>query len=129
MLCQYNQCTDQVPNVSVSLGEDECKGYGRNFNSPRPHTFEIQFHGGKCLFLAAASEAEANDWLILLSQALIAGSLNHTKRPTACGLLISETDAVVFQIAQNFTVLSSTRLEAISVIGICNDVTSCLVVS
>lgn len=129
MLCQYNHYTDTVPSLSMSLGEDECKGYGRNFHSRRPHTLEIQFHGGKSLSLAGASEAEANDWLILLSQALSTESHNHTKRPTPCGLLVSENYAFLFHVAQTFTVLSCTPLEAISVIRTTEHDTSCLVVS
>ena len=92
----------------LPLGGEQCKGYGRNFHSSRPHTVEIQLNDRKCLYLAAASEEEGSEWLTLFAQGdmmwqnPLSGSgyldeVTDQRPPMACGLIVTSRHLVLFQ--------------------------------
>jgi hypothetical protein len=139
VLYQFNHQTDLVPTMKMSLSEEECKGYGRNFHSRRPHTIELQFREDKSLLLAAASETEATEWLTSLSQSSFVwdnmmdvaspSSVQHIS-PVACGVLVTRQHVFLFQSAQKDQLpVASAPLDLISVIMISLTDTFCLIVS
>lgn len=122
LLHQYNNPEEHVPVCTMSLNDGECIGYGRNFNSSRPHTIEIQFRGKKCLQLAAASEMEASDWLSELSQSLsmeetAASPVEQSKLPSACGIIVTQRELVLFRTGQrDGSIIASAPLASISAV-------------
>jgi len=112
VLYVFQQQSDKVPTHLLPLGGDECRGYGRNFHSSRPHTIEIQFDELKCLHLAAASEEESVEWLSVLAQCDLMGcnpldvdqrfedddeGALELKPPLACGLIVTGRHLILFQ--------------------------------
>lgn len=139
VLYQFSHQTDRVPMMKMSLSEEECKGYGRNFHSRRPHTIELQFREEKSLLLAAASETEATEWLTSLSQSSFVwdnmmdvaspSSVQHSS-PIACGVLVTRQQVFLFQSAQMDQLpVASAPLDLISVIMISLTDTFCVIVS
>lgn len=141
MLYQFSHQSDRVPVMKMSLSEEECKGYGRNFHSRRPHTIELQFRGEKSLLLAAASETEATEWLTSLPQSSFVwdnmmdtvaspSSVQQHGSPIACGVLVTRQQVFLFQSAQMDQLpVASAPLDLISVIMISLTDTFCLIVS
>ncbi|KAI9559927.1 hypothetical protein GHT06_013934 [Daphnia sinensis] len=137
VLYQFNQPNDRVPMLKMSLSEEECKGYGRNFHSRRPHTIELQFRNGKSLLLAAASETEATEWLTSLSQSSFVwdnvmdvaspSPVQHSS-PIACGVLVTRQQVFLFQSTDQQQPVASAPLDLISVIMISLTDTFCLIV-
>lgn len=128
---QFNQPNDCVPALKMSLSEEECKGYGRNYNSKRPHTIELQLRGGKSLLLAAASDSEATGWLASLSQSsYIWDNMSPTAEsvPVACGILVTQRHVFLFKTAQMDEPIASAPLDTISVIMVSVDDNFCLIV-
>ncbi|XP_059350200.1 pleckstrin homology domain-containing family M member 2-like isoform X2 [Daphnia carinata] len=134
VLYQFNQPNDRVPVLTMSLSEEECKGYGRNFHSRRPHTIELQFRNEKSLLLAAASENEATEWLTSLSQSSfvwdnvmdVASPVQHSS-PIACGVLVTRQQVFLFQSTDQQQPVASAPLDLISVIMISLTDTFCLI--
>lgn len=135
---QFNQPNDRVPTLKMSLSEEECKGYGRNFHSRRPHTIELQFRNEKSLLLAAASETEATEWLTSLSQSsfvwdigmdVVSPSPVQHSSPIACGVLVTRQQVFLFQSTDQQQPVASAPLDLISVIMISLTDTFCLIVS
>nr|CAH0103961.1 unnamed protein product [Daphnia galeata] len=137
VLYQFSHQTDRVPMMKMSLSEEECKGYGRNFHSRRPHTIELQFREEKSLLLAAASETEATEWLTSLSQSSFVwdnmmdvaspSSVQHSS-PIACGVLVTRQQVFLFQSAQMDQLpVASAPLDLISVIMISLTDTFCVI--
>ncbi len=119
----------------MSLSEEECKGYGRNFNSSRPHTIEIQFRGNKCLFLAGASEAETSFWLSGLSQSSSYWEnsnflpLEQQQLPIPCGIIVSQQEVILFRTSQMNEPTARIPLDIISDVMISpEDDTFCIIV-
>lgn len=119
----------------MSLSEEECKGYGRNFNSSRPHTIEIHFRGNKCLLLAGASEAEASFWLSALSHASSYWEnsnflpLEQQQLAIPCGIIVSQREVILFRTSQMNEPIARVPLDIISVVMISpEDDTFCLIV-
>lgn len=136
MLYQFNNANDRVPILKMSLSEEECKGYGRNFHSRRPHTIELQFRNEKSLLLAAASEYEATEWLTSLSQSSFVWDNMMTSptpvqhnSPIACGVLVTRHQVFLFQSTDQHQPVASAPLDLMSVIMISLTDTFCLIVS
>lgn len=136
VLYQFNQPNDRVPTLKMSLSEEECKGYGRNFHSRRPHTIELQFRNEKSLLLAAASETEATEWLTSLSQSsfvwdigmdVVSPSPVQHSSPIACGVLVTRQQVFLFQSTDQQQPVASAPLDLISVIMISLTDTFCLI--
>ncbi|XP_046464350.1 pleckstrin homology domain-containing family M member 2-like isoform X3 [Daphnia pulex] len=139
VLYQFSHQSDRVPVMKMSLSEEECKGYGRNFHSRRPHTIELQFREEKSLLLAAASETEATEWLTSLSQSSFVwdnmmdtvaspSSVQQHRSPIACGVLVTRQQIFLFQSAQMDQLpVASAPLDLISVIMISLTDTFCLI--
>lgn len=116
----------------ISLSEEECIGYGRNFNSQRPHTIELQFRDGSSLLLAAASESEATDWLASLSESSFIWdnvSPSACGTPIACGALVTDQHIFLFNTTQMDQPIASASLDVISVILTSLTDMFCLIVS
>lgn len=134
MLFQFSHPNDSAPVLKLSLSEEECKGYGRNFNSKRPHTIELHFRDDRSLLLAAASEPEAVEWLASLSHSSfvwdnMAPSSVHSA-PTACGVLVTQQQVYLFKTSQMDQPIASVPLDTISVIMTSSlPDTFCLIVS
>ncbi len=129
---QFSHPNDRVPVVKMSLSEEECKGYGRNFHSKRPHTIELQFRDDKSLSLAAASDQEATEWLTSLSQSSFIWdnmAPSCLSAPVACGVLVTRQQVFLFKTAQMDQPVASAPLDIISVIMISLEDTFCLIVS
>ena len=130
VLYQFSHPNDRVPMLKMSLSEEECKGYGRNFHSKRPHTIELQFRDDKSLLLAAASESEATDWLTSLSQSSFIwdNMASGLSVPVACGVLVTRQQVFLFKTEEIDRPVASAPLDIISVVMISPEDTFCLIV-
>ena len=103
MLHQFHNTSDRSAAFRTLLNEQECRGYGRNFHSSRPHIIEIHFCRRPSLLLAAASETEAADWLTAVAQSELAGQEALPTRtaaqhpPSACGVIVTDKNIILFQ--------------------------------
>ena len=73
MLCLYKTKTDFKPQYFLSMGDDQCVGCKRDFNSDRNHSVRVMLADGTYWSIALATETEANDWIQSLCQAISEG--------------------------------------------------------
>ena len=130
MLHQFHNTSDRSAAFRTALNEQECRGYGRNFHSSRPHTIEIHFCHRESLLLAAASESEAADWLSSMSQSEMVCQEEFPSRtdlcpPSACGVIVTDKNVTLFQ---SNRLLASVPLHTISLIMISQQDHFCLIV-
>lgn len=129
MLHQFHNTSDRSAAFRTALNEQECRGYGRNFHSSRPHTIEIHFCHRESLLLAAASESEAADWLSSMSQSEMVCQEELPSRtdlcpPSACGVIVTDKNVTLFQ---SNRLLASVPLHTISLIMISQQDHFCLI--
>lgn len=127
MLHQFHSREDRVPAFRMALNEEECRGYGRNFHSRRPHTVEVNFYRHQSLLLAAACESEAAEWLTAMSQSILMWEdvlpSNPNHLPAACGVIVTDHSVVLFQSDRP---VASVALETIPAVMISQQDTFCL---
>ena len=130
MLYQFDNTSDRSAAFRAALNEQECRGYGRNFHSSRPHTIEIHFCHRESLLMATASESEAVEWLTAMSeselvcQEVLPSRTDHPP-PSACGVIVTDKNVTLFQSNE---LLASAPLHTIALVMMSQQDHLCLIV-